>query len=35
MLPTPTEAELERVQKEYEKIPPVAPQYQRVLGKAS
>lgn len=33
--PTSTEAELERVQAEFEKIPPVAPQYERVLGKAS
>jgi hypothetical protein len=33
--PTSTDAELERVQKEYEKVPPVAPQFERVLGKAS
>lgn len=30
-----SDAELERVQTEFQKIPPVAPQYERVLGKAS
>lgn len=33
--PAQTEAEMERVQAEFEKIPAVAPQYQRVLSKNS
>lgn len=33
--PAASEAEMERVMSEFEKIPPVAPQYERVLGKAT